>query len=180
VKKIADSNGILNGENDLPGTVFAIRAARALDQDNEKLPIGYDGESGVIYTKRSLSMMTGYVWNEITKQSREYILSFWGVVNAFDFSKQGFHVEDLVSNDLRKGAVFRTWDMQLKKYALSPGGVKPDLFLKRFTIGRLQEVFNRDDQLVRMAPGCALVDFAGPGGCWLHGTRCERPLCDGT
>jgi hypothetical protein len=163
VKKIADSNGILNGENDLPGTVFAIRAARALDQDNEKLPIGYDGESGVIYTKRSLSMMTGYVWNEITKQSREYILSFWGVVNAFDFSRQGFHVEDLVSNDLRKGAMFRTWDMQLKKFALSPGGVKPDLFLESFTIGRLQEVFNRDDQLVRMAPGCALVDFAGPG-----------------
>jgi hypothetical protein len=87
VKKLVASKGIADGQFNIPGTVFAIRAARDVDGDNEKLPIGYDGESlGVSYTKRSLSVITDYVWNEITKKYRAFILSFWGIVHAFEFS----------------------------------------------------------------------------------------------
>jgi hypothetical protein len=40
--------------------------------------------------------------NEITKKNSAYILSFWGIFQAFEFSKQGYHVEDLLGYDLRK------------------------------------------------------------------------------
>jgi hypothetical protein len=131
VKRLVASNGTSDGQFNIPGTVFAIRAARDGDEDNAKLPIGYDGESGVSYTKRSLSVITDYVWNEITKQNREYILSFWGVVQAFEFSKQGYHVEDLLGDDLRNRALFETWDMKRQKFVLSPTSAKGNFLIAK-------------------------------------------------
>jgi hypothetical protein len=171
LKKIVASEGISTGENDLPGTIFAIRAAQDVDDDNELLPIGYDGESGVVYTQRSLSVISDYVWNEITKQNRDYILSFWGVVDSFEFAKQGFEAEILLASELQKKALFRTWDMKLQKFVMSPAYPKgPQRFLGGRKIAHLKETFDRDDMVVRMVQGCALIDFAGPGRKVFHVT----------
>jgi hypothetical protein len=134
-----------------------------VDDNDAKVPIGYDGESGVIYTKKCLSVMTEYIWNAITKKKRKLILTFLGMVDAFNFAEQGFHVEDLLGEDLRNGASFETWHLEKRKYVLSPTSAKKPVYDEGYTIARLKEVFDRDDLLVGMEQNCALIDLAGPG-----------------
>jgi hypothetical protein len=89
VKELAASRGFSNSRTSRPDTVFVIRAARDVDEDKEEeIAIGYDGESGIIYTKRSISVMTKYVWDEVTKGDRESMITLWGVVDFWPWKER--------------------------------------------------------------------------------------------
>jgi hypothetical protein len=54
----------------------------------EEIANGYDGESGIIYTKRSISVMTKYIWDEVTKGDRESMITLWGVVDFWPWKER--------------------------------------------------------------------------------------------
>jgi hypothetical protein len=89
VNELAYSQGFSNSRTSLPEKVFVVRAARDVDEDDDnKLPIGYDGEPGVIYTKRSKSVMTGYIWKALTKGDHESMISQWGIVDLWSWKER--------------------------------------------------------------------------------------------
>jgi hypothetical protein len=89
IKELANSRGFSNSRTSLPESVFVVRAARDVDEDSDNnIPIGYDGESGVIYTKRSISMMTEYIWKAVTNGDRESMILLWGSVDFWPWKEQ--------------------------------------------------------------------------------------------
>jgi hypothetical protein len=164
VKKILESDGISDGQVNLPGTVFALSAYREGNEDiDAPVQIGYDGEVGVIYTKPSLSLMNGYVFDKVAGKNREKVLSYWCAISNSERSKMGEAVENLVWLDLQGGCSFRTWSMKNQKHVEPPNLADISRVRTDCTMEDLSTVFNHGNELVRMAPGTALIDFAGPG-----------------
>jgi hypothetical protein len=165
VKKILQSNGLSDGKVNLPGTVFALSASREWNEDiGEPEQIGYDGE-GVIYTKPSLSLMNGYVFDKVAGENREAVLSYWCAISNSDRSKMGEAVENLVWQDLRDRCLFQTWSMSSRKFVQFwyPNLTNISKTRTGCTMADLKGVFASGNELARMAPGTALIDFAGPG-----------------
>jgi NAD-dependent DNA ligase len=125
--------------------------------------IGYDGEEGVIYTMPSLKLMNNYVFNTVTEGNRERILSYWGAISGSECSKMGEAVENLVWQDLQQGCLFQTWNMTGQKFETLPNLTSILETRTGRTMADLSGIFENDNELVCMAPGIALIDFAGPG-----------------
>jgi hypothetical protein len=162
-KNILESDGLSDGLVNLPGTLFALSAYREWDEDiGEPVEIGYDGEVGVIYTTPSLKLMNKHVFEKVTGTNRKKILSYWGILSNSERSSMGEAKEDLVWQDLQDCCLFRTWSMSSQKLAEYP---TQTISVTRTgcIMADLANVFSNDNKLVRMEPGTALIDFAGPG-----------------
>jgi hypothetical protein len=166
VQKILNSDGLSEGQVNLPGTLFAVSAERVWNKDVGKpMEIGYDGEEGVIYTKPSLKLMNEDVFKKVVGANREAVLSYWGAISNSERSEMGEAVEDLVWQVLRYRCLFQTWSMSSRKFVQFryPNLTNVSKTRTGCTMADLKGVFASGNELARMAPGTALIDFAGPG-----------------
>jgi hypothetical protein len=98
-EKILKSEGLSDGQINLPGTIFALSAAKVYDDEDESrepVHVGYDGQVGVIFTKPSLSLMNAYVFNKLAGANRERILSYWNAISKSERINMGQALENLI------------------------------------------------------------------------------------
>jgi hypothetical protein len=156
--------GEVSDEVTLAGSIFSVQA---LLTDNTS--IGYDGQGGVQYGERILGLLCKDVEQQLGERSREYILSFWGIVGDDQLGAVGTKVENLFWNDLV--------DLQgccMDKYVMGTCSKGKSTF--KISNSRLTEhvqdcemsnlkncIVSTKNTICRMHKNCALIDFAGPG-----------------
>ena len=99
LEKALRDEGMSNGQQTIPGTLFQVLPTRPDDLTT----IGYDGQ-GVDYRKRVVLAANGNVRNAIITAGRETILSYWGRVSGDEYSRMGrvaerLFIEDLTNDD---------------------------------------------------------------------------------
>lgn len=138
------------------------------EDTSEADDVGYDGQFGVDYKTRKLSIMSTYVLEELVTKERSNILSFWAKVGGGQLSGMGMSVEDLFWRDLKdvNGFRMRTFKMEPGNGAGQQGELlnqPPSNSLEGVSLENLTPEMVAHGTVCRMVEGCALIDNAGPG-----------------
>jgi hypothetical protein len=88
-------NGMSNGKDTVPGTLFQMLPRRPDDLS----AIGYDGQN-IEYRKRVILAVNESVRNAILKAGRKAILSYWGKVSGDEYARVGAAVREIFISDL--------------------------------------------------------------------------------
>jgi hypothetical protein len=164
---VENFDGIVSDSFMLSGSIFSVHA-KLTDENGS---IGYDGQEGVNYFERIIGTLCEDVQKQVIKKGREYILSFWGIVDNAQLGLMGKYVEDLFWNDLQdktcwnmkqfkmngKTSASNTTMFHLKTLEL------PTQYKEECKISDLSETFSTNNCICRMERSCVLLDFAGPG-----------------
>jgi hypothetical protein len=175
LKDIIEFRGTVSKGTTIAGTIFAVFAeVQKLNdsaQDGRLHGCGYDGQTGVVYTGKTLDFMSEKVVNEIVKANRESILSFSAIVDSGMRSSMGQIVEDLFWTDLSnadKGTLkMKQWELvdgtksaeKSTDFVLST----PLTLHSDHKLGDVNSIVDRRGKVARMEVRCALIDFGGPG-----------------
>jgi hypothetical protein len=163
MKTLFLSDGFMRGNDELPGTLYALSAERQTDEGGDFVETGYDG-SGLLYTELMFSFASSYVSNKIIRFNRKNILSIVGMLtsNIGEWTPIGMAVESIFWEDLKEGGSFLAWDMVRKAYhgfEVARNATWSD----NCTMAELGAVLDNDQQVTRIAAGAAAIDFAGSG-----------------
>jgi hypothetical protein len=166
--------GMVTQSHTIPGTIFAVFSdvqEPADDVQDGSLPESiYDGQFGVVYTERTLGIMSNKVVTEVIKNSRDIILSFWNVVNSSKQSSMGQVVEELFWSNLsspdKDGREMKQWKLIKGEEALQEQNFILTTPLKHLSDQRIENVksiLESEGTVARMEVNCPLIGFAGPG-----------------
>ncbi|MEM9078881.1 MAG: hypothetical protein AAGC43_17705, partial [Bacteroidota bacterium] len=187
--------GMSTQNDSAPGTILMISASRATrpkdsadkntsvamlkgddDDDDEEedqtIEVGYDGETGIDYEQPELSIISPFVLNELIKNDRANIISFWGKVDSAAVAGMGKCFEELFWNDLKNSR------FQATRWKLASSSMNVERSVLTFDLAKGNYVENCNDikcvltdddnsdnnrRVYRMEEGFPAIDFAGPG-----------------
>lgn len=157
----SSSFSLLIPSNAIPGTIFSVSATFV------GIEVGYNGQIGVNYRKRKLTILNNCVLTGLVRASCQSILSFWAKVDCGKLSGVGESVEELFWADLSKSEnVFcmEAWKLHsgTKANEKVQKDKKPSEAVEDMALGVLMPDLD-SKKVYRMGKGCHLIDNVGSG-----------------
>jgi hypothetical protein len=159
--KALQMDGMADGQQTVPGTLFQVLPARP----TLVTAIGYDGHN-VNYRERVVVAATAKVSNAISTASRKLLISYWGKTSSGERARMGDLVEKLFINDLTN----RKRGMVITRYLQGQNQESELVIQNRMTVkdevkieNVCASVLEKNNVVAKIVTGGKLIDAAGPG-----------------